>query len=491
MRDLMSVGKVVRGSLWLYISSLINNFIGYLYWIIATRFVESAIIGTSSAIMALSSLIASIFGLGISVGEMRMIGKSAGSNDYERISYYFTNALIISLLIFTAASILILFLPEGFMGYSRIEMIFASIFILMGLGSWNVIFSTFFTSLLKTEVIALSTSMSQIFKFIVGISLLYLGMELYGIIGGIIASILISDLVLIYMIRKISWLKIKGLNGNIIKEILMAGLPSYLPIILGTAGNYLGILTIYGILGKNITGTYYISFMIASFVYNISFTILGLMFPLLSGMEDGRKRATNRVIRISYVITMPIAALGIFYANVPLGFLGEEYLKSTLILRILLIGAFIIPITAGFGSLIYAYGKYSLATIHGISSNITRILLYFPLVQSLGDIGAAISYISGFISELLITIILSRRIRYRIEFNPLIAAIPISIGSIMYIFSMHWIIAAITILGASLFIYAKLGLLNKNDLKEIYEALFTRKYFLPYVRYIAHLLYGE
>lgn len=489
--DFMSIGKVVKGSLWLYASSIINNFIGYLYWIIATRFVEPSIIGTSAAIVGFSSLIAVFFGLGLSSGEVRMIGKSMGLNDHEGISYYFSNSLIISLFLFLMASILVLLLPDGFMGYSKIELSFASLFILIGYCSWSGVFSSFFIALLKTEVITLAAVTSQISKFITGISLLYIGMGLYGIIGGIIASILISDMIFLFMCKRVEWLKIKKLNRKIIKELISASLPSYIPAILGSTGSWLGILSIYGIVGGRTTGTYYISFMIASFVYTISSTILGLMFPLLSGMEDGRKRAISRAIRISYAITMPITALGILYPHVPLGFLGKEYLISSPSLQILLIGTFIVPITSGFGSLIYAYGKYKLVTIFGIASNVPRIILYVPMVNYFGDLGAAISYISGFFSELIATIIMSRKVGFRLEFKPLLILIPLTSAIVTSTISLHWIISTIIVLGASIFAYTRLGLVKKEDLKDIYEAIFSKKYFLSYARFIAHILYGE
>ncbi|MEM1573720.1 MAG: oligosaccharide flippase family protein [Candidatus Methanomethylicaceae archaeon] len=487
----MSIGKVVKGSLWLYFSSIINNFIGYLYWIIATKFTESSIIGTTAAIVGFSSLIAIYFNLSLSSGEIRMIGKSLGLNDYERINYYFSNSLIISFFLSLIASILLFFLPDGFMGYSRIELSFASLFILIGYCSWSAIFSSFFIALLKTEIIALITLISQISKFIIGIFLLYIGMGLYGIIGGLIISILISDIIYIIMCKRIEWLKIKKLNKKIIKELIIASLPSYISAILGSTGSWLGIISIYGIIGGKTTGTYYISFMIASFVYTISSTILGLMFPLLSGMEDGRKRAISRAIRISYAITMPITALGILYPHVPLGFLGKEYLNSTLSLQILLIGTFIMPITSGFANLIYAYGKYKLVTLFGIASNIPRIILYIPMVNYFGDLGAAISYISGYFSELIVTIIMSKKIGFRLEFKPILVLTPLLIAILANLFSLHWIISTILVFIISIFVYARLNLIKKEDLKDIYEAIFSKRYFLSYARFIVHILYGE
>lgn len=102
-----------------------------------------------------------------------------------------------------------------------------------------------------------------------------------------------SDLIYFYKLRGV----IKFMKPSLepIKEVIKAGIPSWIPSLLTTAGTWLGVLGIYGLAGSNQTGNYYIAFMIASVLYSLPSSFLSLMlFPVLSGMDDGRKRATNK-----------------------------------------------------------------------------------------------------------------------------------------------------------------------------------------------------
>ncbi|MEM3365329.1 MAG: hypothetical protein QXM93_02795, partial [Candidatus Methanomethyliaceae archaeon] len=61
----MSLSRVIRESLWLYISSILSNFLGYVYWLVATRFVDASTIGSGAAVVGVSSLIAGLISLGL------------------------------------------------------------------------------------------------------------------------------------------------------------------------------------------------------------------------------------------------------------------------------------------------------------------------------------------------------------------------------------------------------------------------------------------
>lgn len=89
----ISLGRVVRVSRWLYVSSVATNFLGYVYWMVAAKFVEASIIGSAAAVVGASSLVAGVFSFGLSSGMTRMIGASAGRNDVRGISAYFFASL--------------------------------------------------------------------------------------------------------------------------------------------------------------------------------------------------------------------------------------------------------------------------------------------------------------------------------------------------------------------------------------------------------------
>ncbi|MGQ9759830.1 MAG: hypothetical protein ACUVQ5_04605 [Candidatus Methanomethylicaceae archaeon] len=490
----MSLSRVIRGSLWLYISSLVSNFLGYIYWFATARFVDPMTIGTGAAVVGASSLIAGALSLGLSSGATKMIGKSAGMGNSKNVSGYFTTALSISISIYLTASLLILLLPEGIMGFSKFETMFVVLLIMIGYGSWDSILSVLFSSTLRTEVNATASILSSFFRLGIGVLLLYLGFGFLGVMGGYITSSLVAEAVYLYRCK--GAIKILRPNSTLAKEVLSASLPSYIPSILNVAGTWLGILGVYGLVGGEQTGTYYIAFMIASLVYTLPSALLGLMFPVLSGMEDHRKRTISRAVRITCAVISPISALGIVYPWVPLGLLGEAYIPSKLALQVLLLGTFVAPLSSGFYSLVYAYGRYKLVTLLGMALNVPRVLLYLPLASFWGDVGAAAVYTSGYFSALVAVIILSRRVGYRIgvKENALLVGVPLIVALVAYLLYLPWIIGTIAVVAISIFAYVRLGLITREDLRDVSEALLSKRQIeaaYPYTKYIMPILYKD
>ena len=168
-----------------------------------------------------------------------------------------------------------------------------------------------------------------------------------------------------------------------------------MPAMIAVLGQQLGVLTLFGVKRASETGLYYVSFAIMGVVTGIGGSVLGLMMPVLSGMEDGRKRACWRAIKISLVLVTPLAFILVAYPEVPLGLLGKEYVDagSMLILLALTIPATLIY--TGVTSLVYAYGMYTTILILGLASNLSRIATYAPLSYLMGGVGIALSYALG------------------------------------------------------------------------------------------------
>ena len=488
----MSLGRAVRGSIWLYTASIASNFLGYIYWFVAAGFVEASTIGAAAAVVGASSLITGILSLGLPSGTTRMIGRSAGVGDEKSVGAYFLTALALSLSVCTSASLVILIFAGGFMGLGKSETAFVAFLIIAGSG-WGGVLSVLFTSTLRTEVNAMASVLSSLSRLGVGILLLYLGMGFVGVMGGYITASLVSNAIYICKCRG---LKARRSDRAALKNLLEASMPSYIPSILSVAGTWLGVIGLFGLTGGEETGTYYMAFTMASLVYSIPGTLLGLMFPILSGMEDGRKRATGRAVRFTYAIVAPLAALGLAYPWVPLRLLGESYIGSATALQILLLGAFLAPVTSGFSSLLYAYGRYRLVTIMGLVSNVPRVMLYLPLVAAMGDNGAATSYVSGYIASFLFVLLISRRVGYKIEGKDMLvaASVPIASAITFSILGLHWTFGTAVVAIFSALAYTRLGLIERADIREISEVLLPKKRIdtmQPYIRHIMSILYGE
>ena len=70
--------RVVRGGFWLYLRSLVNNFSGFIYWMVLSAMGGAEIIGLTSATVALAGMVSSSLSLGVEAGVRRFVGVCRG-----------------------------------------------------------------------------------------------------------------------------------------------------------------------------------------------------------------------------------------------------------------------------------------------------------------------------------------------------------------------------------------------------------------------------
>ncbi|HDD64241.1 MAG TPA: hypothetical protein ENF53_03700, partial [Thermoprotei archaeon] len=55
-----SLTRVIRGGLWLYLRSLVNNLSGFIYWMVISAVGGAEIVGFTSATVALAGMVTSV-----------------------------------------------------------------------------------------------------------------------------------------------------------------------------------------------------------------------------------------------------------------------------------------------------------------------------------------------------------------------------------------------------------------------------------------------
>ena len=135
--------------------------------------------------------------------------------------------------------------------------------IILLLSFWPPLFTALYESLLRTEISAAAKIVFSVVKILIGISLLYLGFGLIGILWGfIIASIVLDFILLFFGFKIFNEYKLKlAYRVQLIPDLIRAGVPFWLPTMLGTLSTSIGILSIYGLIGSIETGLYHIAFL--------------------------------------------------------------------------------------------------------------------------------------------------------------------------------------------------------------------------------------
>ena len=170
------------------------------------------------------------------------------------------------------------------------------------------------------------------------------------------------------------------------KTILLASISSWAPKVLSVIGARIGTVFVFAIEGANQAGSYFIASSVFYAITAMMDSLFSIAFPVLSSMDDQRKRYVWRLIKISLVITL-LSSTAILYSEEILSIFGQGYVGMSVPLKIILLSTLAIIFNVGITTLVYSYGNYWYVLFIGIGSSAPRILLYFILIPLYGSTG--------------------------------------------------------------------------------------------------------
>jgi len=475
------MGSVVRGGFWLYLGAIVFSFTGFIYWLAASLFLEPEAIGLAAAIIAAETMLVSFFSFGIGMGLRGLAAKASVDENTNLLSTYVSTALTFSVTVGTVVPIAILLIAAiaGVGVFMPVELIFLCILIVMD--SWQVVLYGLFISLLRSEVPVVADISLSVFKLVCGMLFILNGFGVLGLLFGLLAGSLAKALVVTYYCRSLSrqgQIRFRSKpDYKLLLKLLRAGFASWVPNTLMTLGQAVGVLMIYGLVGGTETGAYQIAFAISLLLYRTSDSLQSLMFPVLSGMKDGRKRATIDSMRISLVVSVPLALALFSYAAFPFFFLGQSYSAGSAMLQVLIIGVLVYPIVSAYSVYVYALEYYKHVVAIGTATTVTRLIIYFLLTSSLAGIGISIGYTAGVYVGLAAVILSARRIGVRFreaKFGPVLMISTMVASVVFLIGPPPWIgmplIAIISIAGI-----VKLRVVSREEIVEVSTAFMSRE----------------
>ena len=496
----MSLGSVARGALWLSLGVILSSFFGFIYWVIVSKLVDVDIVGRAATIIGMEALIVGFLNLGIPVGVQRFMGASYGLKDYRKLSeYFYSNTLFMLTVSFSIGLLFILLssISTSLFSLDPLSLIFLGLLIIVGMNSWPSIGQSFCNSALATEYIALGQLISSLLRLAISLALIFAGYSFSGIMAGyIVAALTFSTFMLALPVRMLTRFNASfSLSLSSIKDSIKAGIASWIPNALSLSSQWVGVLGIYAFVGLPETGLYFIALTITSIIISFSQSILTLSFPVVSGMIDGRKRMMSRVVRFSASLMMPVI---FFLATYPYSIptlLGEKYIASSELIRILSIGYILSPIILGYVYYAYAIDRYRDVLIVGLAGAVPRLILYPFMIDWYGEVGAAVAFSAASPIQLLVVMRNALRTNYKLYLKDYlkIVIIPGIISITLALTNLSWPISLLILLSTSYVIYARINMVTKDDLREVGEALFSRKTLekiYPHIRQLLSIIYG-
>jgi len=332
------------------------------------------------------------------------------------------------------------------------------------------LFGVAFTASIHTDISLYSGVIASAARLALGILLILVGLDALGVAVGYLIFSVVSLAFLTILSMRLLGLLVPRLTLLHTKEIVQAGLVNWVPTIIATVGTQLSVIAVYGFYGSSEAGVYYISFAMASVISAVSASVMGLSFPILSGMADGRKRACWRAIKMALVFTVPLTTSLAAYPQVALGFFSPDYVAASNMLLVLLFAMIPQSLIDGVNSLAYAYGKYRLVLVMGLAVSVPRTLMYMILTPSMGGLGAALALLSGTVVGLITASGVTKRIGLKFQWEDLIVAfIPLAMMAVCKL-PIPWFLGVIIVLAGSTITYTRLGLVTRRDLRESAEA---------------------
>lgn len=467
-----AVARVVRGGFWLYASSVVSNVGGFIYWLLISWIAGSAILGLTSVTVGFAALINGVISLGIGMGLRHFLGHCLGEGDIGCFRRYLWTGLTFSLITYSTASAALAIAGAVGLGVAGLtpDMVrMASILVL--LDGVSTITQSGVVSTLRTEVVMVATLAGNVAKLVVGVLLVKAGL---GFVGAVVGFALLP--VSLVVVGAAYLLRFAGMpvapSTEVLKELLRGSVVSWLPAVIVLAGQWVGVLAVFGSVGEVGTGRYYVAFAISNFVLGVAVMMIWLLLPVLSGMRDGRKTAASRVLRLSLAIMVPAAAFVATYPSLPLSLLGSEYVDASATLTVLLMSSVPLAVYSVVNSLVYSYRRYLDVLYLGLSQNVPRLLLYLLLVPRLGGFGAAVSFTAGAFTGLVHAAILARDTGFGVGWVDIgkAVAIPTSFMAVAYLLSLPWFLG-VGLAVVTYLLYARVGVLRKEDVRDLAYAL--------------------
>lgn len=477
MKRILREFSLPFNAVFLYIEVAANAVLGYAYWFVITKLAGAAVLGVVSAMSSFAILLFTLAPLGIPLGATRFLGKAYTQRQDAKFSTFFLSSLILlggsSLLVVILVILLreqlqtLIGLPISYLYLACVIAFFTTM---------SSFFRAAFICIRRAQIIPLSIILGGVARLGVGIGLVLLGWGALGASIGlsmlaIMSFILLAGFLVAGPVRLIQ--PRNAFNIGVAKEVVKAGFANWSPSVILAFGIQLGILIVYGIQGAAETGFYFIAYAIANVASSIPVSIWGIMFPVLSGMTDGRKRLTWRGIKLGLVIAAPMIVSLLLCSKVILSFFGSEFLAANTALTLLLTSALFTVIVNGILTLAYAYGRYKDVLLIGLVTNIPRVILYVVLVPLYKADGAAIAFLGGTVIGFISSVIVASSMGTRLLWKQilLILSLPIGIGVVAYLLQLHWILGICLVLSITSIGYFILKIITREEIKEIISSL--------------------
>lgn len=377
-----------RNSFYIFLNTVTISFLGFIFWMIASRLYNSEDIGIAAALISSTGIITYLSGFGLGTSLIRFLPNSSEKK-----------ALFTTILVFSTVNIVLLgsiFIIEIDLFAPSLEILKDSFFAITFLIFLILVISS---SLFSNALLAFrKANLSFLQNFVSILRLLFLILLSYYGVAGIFWSLglsyLVSVLIGIYLLSKMGPVFKPAFKIGLLKGIIPFSIANYISDLLAVIETSILSIIILNEIGPSEAAYFYIAFSIVGILYAVPTSVFTSLLIECSHGEPLIKNIKQSIFIILMTAT-PLALVMYLFGGVLLSLFGNEYFNAYGLLKLFILSLPLFMIT----TMYLTIKKIQKDNTHLILASsflvFSTTLFSFFLIQYYGLIGAGIGWIAG------------------------------------------------------------------------------------------------
>lgn len=340
--------SLYRNSIYLMLSTAVQAFFGFFFWIICARLYSSEQVGLATTLISVMSLIASFSMLGLNVGLVRFLPSSKNKNALINSSLLITSvtAFIFSLIFLLG---LHYFSPTLLFVRQNIFYVIGFIIFVIALSN-NTIIDSLFLAYRSAKYTFIKNSIFSVMKLI--LPLILIPMAAYGIFlatGLAYAFVFVLSIFILMKTFKFD-IQLKQ-NFEEIKKISKYSFGNYIAGFIGGLPPMILPIIIINKLGTKESAYFYITMMIANLIFIIPQATTQSFFAEGSCNNEYIKMHIVKALKVISLLLVPLVFITILFGNFILLAFGKNYSSEAFtLLKIFTLSSIFVSINCIFGT---------------------------------------------------------------------------------------------------------------------------------------------
>jgi len=333
--------SLIRNSILLVATNVINAGVGYLYWMVAARLFEDAVVGRATAVIAAMNLTALVANLGLGTSLVQHLSSRRTEDSWTRyVSAVFLLGFGTAL---TAGTAVALLLPHFVGAFGPVMNWPTRVVFVVGAVSWVMsgLVDKMFVAERRADGMLARNSMFAIGKLllVIPVGLASFGNERWLVGSWVLGSILSVTAAVVFVVPRIGRrIRIRAAGtGREVRSIFVSTLGHHLANLGGEFPMYLLPVIVISRAGDAASAYFYVTWMVGSIFFTVSSAASSSLFAEGSHSPEESAHQLRRALVLIGMILTPVALIMVVFGRTILGLFGAQYANAGYGLLLLLV----------------------------------------------------------------------------------------------------------------------------------------------------------